>query len=105
MPACGALGGADEGLGDAQIERLHTNTQYILGELGRVGDLVQDSEIQGYLFTYTIGPKGNIKVNLLRSSSLEWPNSDLQGYHYSITVLHSGDECTVSWRGSHTEHT
>ena len=46
MPACGALGGADDvGLGCREIT-LQTDTQYLLGELGRLG-LVQDSEKQG----------------------------------------------------------
>ena len=65
------LSGADVGLGDSQLETLHTNTQYLLGEFGRLGCLVQDSKMQGYLFTYTKGSKGNTgtKLNHLCTSA------------------------------------
>ena len=42
-----AGGGADIGLENAGEDKLHTNTQHLLGELGRLG-LKQDSEKQGY---------------------------------------------------------
>ena len=61
-----AYGGADVGLGNVEVERLHTNTQYLLGELGRLG-LVQNFKKQRYLFTYTKGSKGSTKLNPLRT--------------------------------------
>ena len=43
------------------VDRLHTNTQYLLGELGR-GKLVRYPEEQGYVKM----SQGNIKLNPLR---------------------------------------
>ena len=39
--ACGALGGAFVGSANAQVDRLHTNTQCSLGKLGPLDQLVQ----------------------------------------------------------------
>ena len=44
------------------VDKLNTNTQYLLGELGR-RRLVRDSEIQGHTKWF----KGNIKLNPLRT--------------------------------------
>ena len=51
------------------VHKVHTNTQYLLGELGR-HRLVRDSEKQGY----TKGSKGDIKLNPPRTN----PTSVLQ---------------------------
>ena len=36
---CGPLGGVDVGLGDVQVDRLHTKKQYLIEELGPLDDL------------------------------------------------------------------
>ena len=43
MRACGAVGVVDVGLGDAQVDILHTNTQCLLGELGPLDDLYNNT--------------------------------------------------------------
>ena len=46
MRVFGALGGAYVDLGDAQVDILHTNTQYLLGELSPL-DVVCNSLKRG----------------------------------------------------------
>ena len=62
------------------VGKLHTNAQYLVGELGR-HRLVRDSEIQGYIKV----AEDNIKLNPLRKKStpvLQFtvPTVDLSAY-------------------------
>ena len=49
--------GVDVGLRNSQVERLHANTQHLLRELGRLGDLYKTLKYRGTCFHIPKGQK------------------------------------------------